>query len=193
LNKHTITAISAAIALAMSASAMGSTTSDAQYKTAQESISARPGSDQAACKSMAGNANDVCMAEANGRESVATAKLEATRGNSEQHRQDVRIAEANAAFAIANEKCDDLAGNAQDVCRKEAKSAAVAAKSDAGRVKTTAAADATASGASSEAGKKAATEKRDAAYAVAKEKCGSLADEAKASCIQEAKVRHGQS
>lgn len=181
MNKHTITAISAAIALAMSASAMGGTTSDAQYKTAQESISARHGSDQAACKSMADNANDVCMAEADGRENVAKAKLEATRGNSEQHRQDVRIAEANAAFAIANEKCDDLAGNAQDVCRKEAKSAAVAAKSDAERVKTTGAANTT------------ATEKRDAAYAVAKEKCGSLADDAKSACIKEAKVRHGQS
>ena len=193
MNKHTITAISAAIALAMSASAMGGTTSDAQFKTAQESISARHGSDQAACKSMAGNAKDVCMAEANGRESVAKAKLEATRGNSEQHRQDVRIAEANAAFAIANEKCDDLAGNAQDVCRKEAKSAAVAAKSDAERVRTTAAANTIASDASSEAGKTAATEKRDAAYAVAKEKCGSLADDAKATCIKEAKVRHGQS
>ena len=43
------------------------------------------------------------------------------------------------------------------------------------------------------AGKKAATEKRDAAYAGAKEKCGSLADDAKATCIKEAKVRHGQS
>lgn len=193
MNKHTITAISAAIALALSASAMGGTPSDAQYKMAQESISAQHDSDQAGCKSMAGNANDVCMAEADGRENVAKAKLEATRGNSEQHRQDVRIAEANAAFAIANEKCDELAGNAQDVCRKEAKSAAVAAKSDAERVKTTAAANTTASDASSEAGKKAASEKRDAAYAVAKEKCGSLADDAKATCIQEAKVRHGQS
>lgn len=193
MNKHTITAISAAIALAVSASALGDTPSDAQYKTAQESISARHDSDQAACKSMAGNANDVCMAEADGRKSVATAKLEATRGNSQQHRQDLRIAEANAAFAIANEKCDDLAGNAQDVCRKEAKSAAVAAKSDAERVKTTAAANTTASDASSEAGKKAASEKRDAAYAVAKEKCGSLADDAKSVCIKEAKVRHGQS
>lgn len=150
MHKHTLTAISAAIALAMSASAMGGTTSDAQYKADQESISARHGSDQAACKSMAGNANDVCMAEANGRESVAKAKLEATRGNSEQHRQDVRIAEANAASAIAND-------------------------------------------ATSEAGKKAATENRDVAYAVAKEKCGSLADDAKAACIKEAKAHHGQS
>lgn len=77
------------------------------------------------------------------------------------------------------------------MCRKEAKSAAVAAKSDAEPVKTTAAANTIASDASSEAGKKAATEKRDAAYAVAKEKCGALADDAKATRIQEAKVRHG--
>lgn len=193
MNKYTLTAISAAITLAMSASALGGTLPDAQYKTTQTGVSAQLNSDQAACLSKAGNAKDVCMAEANTREAAAKAKLEATSGNSEQHRQDVRIAEANAAFAIANEKCDDLAGNAQDVCRKEAKSAAVAAKSDAERVKTTAAANTTASDSSSEASKKAATEKRDAAYAVAKEKCGSLAVDAKAACIKEAKVLHGQS
>jgi hypothetical protein len=44
-----------------------------------------------------------------------------------------------------------------------------------------------------EARKDAATEKRDAAYAVAKEKCDTLADDAKAKCIKDAKARYDQS
>ena len=37
-----------------------------------------------------------------------------------------------------------------------------------------------------------ALEKHNAAYAIAKEKCDSLANDAKVTCIQEAKVRYGQ-
>jgi len=77
------------------------------------------------------------MAEANGRESVAKAELEATYESSNKHRYDVSMAKASAAYAIANEKCDDLAGNAQDVCRKEAQSTEIAAKAEAERVRRT--------------------------------------------------------
>ena len=193
MNKHKLTALSAAIGLAMSASAMGGTISEAQYKTAGQSISARHTADQVACEAMAGNSKDVCAAQANGRQSVAKAELELRYADTTEHRYDVRVAKANAAYAIANEKCDDLAGNAQDVCRKEAQRAEVAAKADADRAQTTAGANATAHDATSDAAKKAATEKRDAAYAVAKEKCDSLAAGAQATCIQEAKALHGQS
>ena len=37
-----------------------------------------------------------------------------------------------------------------------------------------------------------ALEKRNAAYAIAREKCDSLANDAKVTCIQEAKARYGQ-
>ena len=193
MNKLKITALAAAIGLATSASATGAGISEAQYKSAGQSISARHTADQTACDEMAGNAKDVCTAEANGRESVAKAELELSYGDSSKHRDDVRIAKANAAYAIANEKCDDLAGNAQDVCRKQAQGAQVAAKADAERIQTTADANATANDAATEARNKAATEKRDAAYAVAKAKCDSLATDARATCIKEAKALHGQS
>lgn len=193
MNKRNLTALSAAIGLVMSASAMGGTLSEAQYRTAAQGISARHASDAATCLTMAGNTKDVCMAEANGRESVAKAELEATYDDSSKHRYDASMARASAAHAIAKEKCDDLAGNAQDVCRKEAQSAEVAAKAEAERVQKTADANATARDATSDADRTATAEKRDAAYAVAKEKCDSLAAEAQATCIQEAKARHGQS
>jgi len=193
LNNRKLTVLSAAIGLAMSASAMGGTLSEAQYKTAAQIISARHTSDEATCQALAGNTKDVCMAEANGRESVAKAELEATYESSNKHRYDVSMAKASAAHAIANEKCDDLAGNAQDVCRKEAQSTEIAAKAEAERVQKNADSTANARDATSDADKKAATEKRDAAYAVAKEKCDSLAASAQATCIQEAKALHGQS
>jgi hypothetical protein len=193
LNKRKLALLSAAIGLALSAGAMGADISEAQYKTAEQGISARHTSDQTACEAMAGNRKDVCMEEAKGRQNVAKAELELSHGNSAEHRQDVRIAKANAAYAVANEKCDELGGNAQDVCRKEAQSAQVAAKADAERMQTTAESNATARDAAADAAKKASAEKDDAAYAVAKEKCDSLAGVAQNTCITEAKARHDQS
>jgi hypothetical protein len=192
MNKLNLTALSAAIGLAMSASAMGAGISEAQYKSAGQSISARHTADQATCEALAGNRKDVCNAEANGSQNVAKAELELSYRDSDKHRYDVSIAKADAAYAIANEKCDDLAGNAQDVCRKEAQRAQVTAKADAEKALTTADATATASDATTTAASQAAMEKRNAAYAVAKEKCDSLANDAKATCIQEAKVRYSQ-
>src|SRR5512137_2902222 len=128
----------------MSASAMGGTMSEAQYKAAGETIAAKHRSDEAACEAMAGNTKDVCMAEANGRENVAKAEREASYDGSSKHRYDVSMAKASAAYSVANEKCDDLAGNAQDVCRKEAKGTEVNAKAEAERVHKTADVNATA-------------------------------------------------
>ena len=193
MNKRNLTALSAAIGLGLGASAMGAGISEAQYKSAGQGIAARHTNEQALCESMAGNSKDVCQAEANGRESVAKAELELSYSESSKTRYDVRMAKANAAYAIANEKCDDAAGNVQDVCRKEAQSAEVAAKADAERAQTTGDARTPVQDAPTEADQKAATEKRNAAYAVAKEKCDALAEGAQATCIQEAKVRHGQS
>lgn len=172
---------------------MGGALSESQYQTGKDDISTRHRSDQAACEKLAGNAKDVCGAEANGRETVARAGLEVAYAPSTEHRYDLSIAEANAAYAIANEKCDAFAGNVQDVCRKEAKSAEVAAKADAELTQKTVDANVIAKDASAAAADKAAIEKRDAAYAVAKEKCDSLADGAQASCIAEARKVHGQS
>jgi len=176
----------------MSASAMGGTMSEAQYKKAGETISAKHRSDEAACQAMAGNTRDVCMAEANGRESVSKAEREATYDGSSKHRYDVSMAKASAASSVANEKCDDLAGNAHDVCRKEAQGTEVAAKAEAERAYKTADVNAAARDANTEASKKAAASKQEAAHAVAKEKCDSLAGEAQTTFIKDARALHGQ-
>lgn len=203
MNKFTITALSAALCLAMSASAIAANMSKEHYKAAESGISAKYKSDKAACKSLSGNAADICVEEAKGHKKVSKAELEASFSPSEKHQYAVRMAKADATYEVAKERCDDLAGNAKDVCRKEAKSAYTAAKADAKVAEKTADANATAREKTVEANataretttdarKDAATEKRDAEYAVAKEKCDTFAGDAKDSCLKDAKARYAQ-
>ncbi len=177
-----VIAIAMAIGLAFSAGAMAQTMSKEQYKSAKDGIAAEHKAAKAACGSLAGNARDICKAEAAGNERVAKAELEASYKPSVDASYKLRLARAAAVHSVAKEKCDDLAGNVKNVCVKEAKAAEVAAKADAKTQMK-----------SADARKDAASDKRDADYAVAKEKCASFAGEAKSSCMNEAKARFGKS
>ena len=83
---------------------------DAQYKVAKQT-----------CSSLSGNAKDICLAEAKGKNSVAKADAEAAYKNTAKARENARVVHAQAIYDVAKEKCDDLAGNPKDVCVKEAK------------------------------------------------------------------------
>ena len=138
------------------------------------------------------------MAEANGKEKVAKAELEARYKPSERTSHAPRVAKAQADYAVAREKCDDKVGNEKDVCVKEAKAAETRAKADAkAQIKITQA-NKDAKETSGEARKKAdetganarknaADQKRDADYAVAKEKCDVYAGGAKDYCVNRAR------
>lgn len=204
MHKFTLTAFSAACCLAMAGGAIGANMSKSDYNANMTTVKSTYTTELAACKPLAGNAKDICDAEAKGRENVAKADLEASYQPSEKHAYGARLARADAAHAVAKEKCDDFAGNAKDVCVKEAKAGYVSAKANAkvaeavSDAKTTARektndANATAQAKTVEAVKDANAEKRDAGYAVAKEKCDALAGDAKAGCIRDAKARYGQS
>jgi len=204
MNKLTITSIAAAIALAFSVGATGATMTKSDYKVAKDQISATYKSDKAACKAMTGNAKDICVEEAKGREKVGKAELEANFKPTDKSMYNVRLAKADAAYAVAKEKCDDAAGNAKDVCVKQAKAAYVTAKADAKVAVKTAEVTATAREKKAEVNttvrektaavrKDAAADKRDAEYSVAKEKCDALSGDAKSNCIKDAKARYGQS
>ena len=93
---------------------------EAQYKTAK-----------ATCDALSGNAKDICIEEAKGKERVAKAEAEAAYENTPRMREKVRVARAEAAYEVAKEKCDDLSGNPKDICVKEAKAAHVKALADA--------------------------------------------------------------
>ena len=82
---------------------------DMQYKT-----------DKDACASRSGNAKDICLAEASGKEKVAKADAEAAYRNTPKLREDARVTRAEATYNVAKEKCDEVSGNSKDVCVKEA-------------------------------------------------------------------------
>ena len=155
---------------------------DAQYKT-----------DKDACSSRSGNAKDICLAEANGKEKVAKADAEAAYKNTPKAREDARDARAEATYNVAKQKCDELAGNPKDVCVKEADAALVKAKADAKVDRVAADTRQDAATKQADAAKQATTDKRDAEYKVAIEKCDALAGPAKDTCVSNAKVQYGKS
>ena len=131
MNKFDVSAIALAIGLAFGTGAMANSLSKEEYKAQKEGISAEYRSDKAVCGSFAANAKEyICNAEAEGKEKVANAALEALYRPTPQTRYDARVAKADAAFAVAKERCDDH-GNAKDACVKEAKAARTTARADA--------------------------------------------------------------
>lgn len=203
MNTLKLVALSAALCFGMVTAATAASMSKTEYNSSMDAISAKYKADKATCKSMSGNAADICREEAKGHERVAKAELEAKYQPSDKSQYNVRMARAEAAYDVAKEKCDDFSGNAKDVCVKEAKAAFVTAKENAKVADTAAAAKATAHEKTddanaaarektSEARKDAASAKRDANYATAKEKCDAFAGDAKANCLKDAKSRYGE-
>lgn len=155
--------------------------SKADFNAGKSRISAEYAASKATCKSLAGNAKDICMEEAKGKEKVARAELQYSYSEKRTDMTKVGEARAKAAYDVAKEKCDDLAGNAKSVCVKEAKA-----------VETKALVDARMAGKISETRKDGAQDKMDADYKVAVEKCETLAGDAKSSCVAQARAKFGK-
>jgi hypothetical protein len=149
--------------------------------------------DKDACSPRSGNAKDICLAEANGREKVAKADAEAAYKNTPKMREDARVTRAEATYNVAKQKCDELAGNPKDVCVKEANAVLVKVKADAKVDRVTADTQQDAATKQADARKDAIADKRAAEYKVAIEKCDALAGPAKDSCISSAKAQYGKS
>jgi len=173
-------ALLAASMLALPA-AYAATISKADYAAGKTRISADFKTDKAACQALAGNAKDICIQQAKGKEKVALADLEYGYTGKAADYNKVLVAKAESAYAVAKERCDDLAGNAKDVCVKEAKAVETKALADAKMGKTI-----------GEAKKDAAADKLDADYSVAIEKCDALAGDAKSNCVAAAKTKFGK-
>ncbi len=152
-----------------------------EYKADKTRISADYKADKKACATQSGNAKDICMKEAKGKEKVARAELESSYVATDKSRNKVLVAKAQSAYAIAKERCDDKSGNDKDVCVKEAKAVEVKALADAKMSKQVGAAR-----------KEGADDKRDADYKVAAEKCDAMAGDAKSRCVTSAKAKFGK-
>ena len=198
MNKLLISLIAGAgIALsgAMAAQAEGMPgplTKDA-YHARTEQAKAQYETDTASCKSMAGNAKDVCEVQAKGKRDVAIADAEAGYKNTPAARYDARVARVEASYKVAKEKCDDLSGNPKDVCQKDATAKEVAGKADAKVDKVATESEQSAMKKTVAARGDAADDKRDANYSLAIQRCDSLAGDAKDQCVKSAKARFDKS
>jgi hypothetical protein len=155
---------------------------DAAYNAAKDS-----------CKSLSGNAKDICMQEAKGKEKVAKAEAKAAYEGTPKARESARLAHAEATYDVAKEKCDDMTGNQKDVCVKEAKAAYTKAKADAKVDRVAADSSRTAVNKTADVKKDAMEDKRDADYKVAVEKCDAMSGNAKDACVRDAKAKFGRS
>ena len=194
-------ALFAAAGLGIAGSAMAQTNSTVAYATPMSKAShsqavkdadAQYKIDKDACSSLSGNAKDICVAEAKGKDSVAKAEADAAYKHTPKARENARIARAQATYNVAIEKCDDLAGNPKDVCVKEAKAALVKGKANANVDRVTADTSHEAATKQAEARKDASADKRDADYKVAIEKCDALAGPSKDACVSNAKAQFGK-
>ena len=155
--------------------------SDAAYNNAKEQLKAAYKVERDACNTQAGNAKDICVETAKGRENVALAHLQVQHTGAQKDM--VKLAEAryDARFEVAKEVCDDRTGNDKDVCMKEAKAMHEKAKAEVKMNKEI-----------REARNEAEETKMKADYKVAAERCDSLTSDAKDACVATAKARFGQ-
>lgn len=200
MKKFNIGLLTFAIGCAFSVGTLAQGMTEIDYQAAKDKIAATYKSNKTLCEPLSGNPNDICEADAKGREKVAAAELEATYKPSPETHYQLRLAKASADYAVENERCDDLAGNTKDVCVKKAQAVQTTAKADAEtQMKTSQAvttaneksdeARSDASGETAAARKDATEQKLDAKYKLAKEKCDMFADDAKDRCLDEAKQR----
>jgi hypothetical protein len=153
----------------------------ADYEQRKDRVAAEYKVDKAACSKQAGNAADICKAEAKGKDRVALADLKHAYSGKAADLTKLQEAKAHAAYEVAEEKCDDLAGQPKDVCVQEAKAAKVKALADAKMGKEV-----------RESRRDASQEKMDADYKVAIEKCDALSGAGKSDCVSAAKRQFGK-
>lgn len=187
-----ILSVCAATLLASSAFAL----TPAEHEAEKTRIESEYNAAKQQCKSMKGNAKDVCEKQASGQEKVAQAELNVRAdGESESNRHKLAKAKADAVYDVAKEKCDDLSGNTKDVCTKDAKAAHVkaleAAKVEDARMETNK--NAASKQADVAQTRQEADEKvRNAEYKAAKERCDSMSGNAKDACVADAKRKFAQ-
>lgn len=187
-----INALALAIGLALSTGGtMAENMSKDQYKFNEKKIDTDYMVETEVCGSLAGNANDICDAEAKGKMNIAKAELEHNNKPTAKTLYKARVAKADADYSVAVQKCDDKEGNAEDVCVKEAKAARTQQTAAAEAQMKTLMADSEAIEKSYDARKDAETDMRDANYAVAKEKCEALDGKAEDLCMSDAKIHFG--
>lgn len=168
----------ACASLLLAGAAQASNFSKAVYNGAKDDIKSTFRAEHDACKSLSGNARDICVKQAKGHEKVALARLEFD--YSGQAADEVKWLKARheARYDIATERCDDLAGDAKSLCVQEAKTARDKAKADVKLAKKV-----------TQAVEEAESARIKADYKLARERCDTLGGDARDVCVASAKAR----
>jgi hypothetical protein len=172
--------LTSALAFA-SAAVQAANFSKASYDSAKADIKATYKAERENCGALAGNAKDICVEQAKGREAVALAQLEYNYTGKAADERKLYTVRADTRYELAKERCDDLGGDAKDVCLRQARSEHEKAQADIKLAqKVTTAID------------EADQARMKADYKLAMEKCTQLAGDAKDSCVSAAKSRYGE-
>jgi hypothetical protein len=91
------------------------------YRAQKKQIDDAYKADKASCKSMSGNAKDVCQKEAKAKEKIAKADLEAQRKGTPHAQYEAAKTKAEQNYDVAKEKCEDQKGADKTACKKQAK------------------------------------------------------------------------
>jgi hypothetical protein len=174
------TALSTVLAIAC-ATAQAANFSKTSYDSARADIKATYKAERENCGALAGNARDICVEQAKGREAVALAQLEYNYTGKAADEQKLYAVRADTRYELAKERCDDLGGDSKDVCLRQARTEHEKAQADIKLAKkVTSAID------------EADQSRMKADFKLAIEKCSQLAGDAKDSCVSAAKSRHGE-
>jgi hypothetical protein len=107
------------IALACAGMAQAQTTmSSSEYGAAKDRIQADYKVAKASCERMDGNAEDICEAEAKGKEKVALAELQHQRSGKADDMRKVSMAKADAAYEVAKAATTSRATRRTSASRK---------------------------------------------------------------------------
>ena len=110
-----------AVAQAPSPAAAMTPMSKDSYTMAKKNADAQYKIDNDACSSLSGNAKDICVVTAKGKDHMAKADAEAAYENTPKAREGARVTHAQAKHDVAIEKCDAQAGTAKEACVSGAK------------------------------------------------------------------------
>src|SRR5262245_30440822 len=95
----------AAAGLCIAAGAQGQAISKDAHDAAVKNAEAQYKTDKASCDRLTGNAKDICVEEAKGKEKIAKADADAAYEGTPKAREAARVARADANYEVAKEKC----------------------------------------------------------------------------------------
>ena len=116
MTRHTV-----ALTLLSALMAVGCAQTSDFHSTAKREVDADYKAARAQCRSLQGNARDICDEEARARARVDKAELAQRYQPSAQHQRELDEAKARSTYDVARERCSDNTGPARRSCEQQAR------------------------------------------------------------------------